>query len=442
MAPILDVPFCAAEGAVPRWKGLKSVNNPNPKGLVFDSCTEEDDCVSGRSCRSFEDLDLNCEDSTGPCVCWRKRGGECRETADCKNKGEVCAEIKVFPGLRKTCVSIAARTLLPFIEQIQGEDMCPILLPYDIRNSIHSSRGLKLAKVSREWVRSPILSEKEALMTNPADRGQVKLNFTERVTGGTRVKKSLQSYMVAIQTKDGFCSGVLIGKHWALSAAHCEIDEGDLVALQRRRHVLGNLQADNQVRRVFVHPRYVGGVSRNEQFDVVLIQLDKPARNGASFMKINMFTSLARGGQAVRALGFGKIRQIRKERELILGQVDLRVIGVAECNRRNREIAVKRPINRRNQICAAVSRERCGPCFGDSGGPLIQYMEGVEEPILVGITSLSVTCDTLQFPAVFTRMSALTVWLLETPAKFETNASDGTRNICTHDCSRRRPRRM
>lgn len=57
--------------------------------------------------------------------------------------------------------------------------------------------------------------------------------------------------------------------------------------------------------------------------------------------------------------------------------------------------------------------------FGDSGGPLIQYIRG--EPIVVGTSASLVDCGTTQFPQVFTRVAGTLDFLRSTPAEFEEN---------------------
>lgn len=55
---------------------------------------------------------------------------------------------------------------------------------------------------------------------------------------------------------------------------------------------------------------------------------------------------------------------------------------------------------------------------GDSGGPLLLYVNGF--PRLVGVTSFMVRCSQTGMPSVFTRTSAVMKWLKRTPAVFYT----------------------
>lgn len=72
-----------------------------------------------------------------------------------------------------------------------------------------------------------------------------------------------------------------------------------------------------------------------------------------------------------------------------------------------------------NQICAGDSRPMSDTCRGDSGGPLLQTIDGV--PTLVGITSFGQgVCDSNKLPSIYTRVSSFLEWIkLETQKDFE-----------------------
>lgn len=57
--------------------------------------------------------------------------------------------------------------------------------------------------------------------------------------------------------------------------------------------------------------------------------------------------------------------------------------------------------------------------FGDSGGPVLTYVNG--NPLLLGIGSSAIGCATTKFPALSTRVSGMVSFLRNTPAVFETN---------------------
>ena len=90
----------------------------------------------------------------------------------------------------------------------------------------------------------------------------------------------------------------------------------------------------------------------------------------------------------------------------ILMEVDVPTIPLDKCQ----EMYSKRPgVINPSVICAGFEEGVKDSCNGDSGGPLLQFMDGV--PVLYGITSWGDGCARSRQPGVYTRVSHFTDWI-------------------------------
>lgn len=425
-----SLPMCVSRRAANRWIGFREIVYPDPPGLSLDPCNFSSDCVSPRECKAIPSFDL-C-DGRRACVCLRLEVDPCSRVADCGASGEVCA---TAAGLldNAECISSGARDAFDFVQQVDSNDTCPVLINRDLpstRPAVRALMGKSTRQIDNGNELNLTLTATE--VTHEKTLGERSLMAMQmeqvRIVGGLRASGNLRPFMVFIVTIESTCSGVLIGRRWILSAAHCNIQQGDTVVvgasvlfMPLSASVRGSAL---RVVRTFEPPRF--SFEQQNVFDIAVAELSGDAPEGAKFMRLNSRRGLPRLSTPVRALGYGRTSEDEMLGMSTLRQVDLKSIGTAECRESESMKSVPTRIRPGLHLCAEITREQCGICDGDSGGPLIIYQRN--EPLLVGIASSSASCDTTQFPALFTRVSGFISFLESTPAEFRTEAEVGVDN--------------
>jgi trypsin len=229
-------------------------------------------------------------------------------------------------------------------------------------------------------------------------------NLELRIIGGHKVDKGRFEYMVTLVDEFGshFCGGVLIGREYVLSAAHCagrattvEIGRHDLTSVDE---VYDVITIDNEM----IHPDYNDVTLEN---DIMVIKLQSESEIGA-IVSLDDGSQEISEGLIVSPLGWG-ITESGTSSSLLLS-VDVEVVNQTKCNEM---YMVEGAFVTDAMLCAR------GPgkdsCQGDSGGPLILKGNDTDTDILVGIVSWGFGCADPSFPGVYARVSYFYEWIGE-----------------------------
>jgi trypsin len=293
-------------------------------------------------------------------------------------------------------------------------------------------------------------------------------SLVNRIIGGTKVGNPSNPnvkypyYMVSVQTSHGHhCGGSLIAQDVVLTAAHCYTPQLTKVVIGR--YNITSEEDNNDGEEIMIvgklrHPDFNNEYMITDN-DFMLIFLQRAvaaattsttsAANNANNIiikpiKLNSNTSYPPPNQYATSLGWGDTN-IRDNywndddddddttindyytRSDVLKTVKLQIVSNIDCENSDNLHVNGRTYNYTNQItdnmiCAKGKYRRSGPCYGDSGGPLIFVKsnnnnnnndddDGKADVLLVGVVSGAISCATDQFPEIFARVSVAYQWI-------------------------------
>ncbi|XP_076987162.1 kallikrein-14 [Tamandua tetradactyla] len=230
-------------------------------------------------------------------------------------------------------------------------------------------------------------------------------NQTEenKIIGGYTCTQNSQPWQAALMAGPGrrfFCGAVLLSDRWAITAAHCA---RPILSVALGKHNMRRWEATEQVLNVARQVPYPSYNARTNNNDLMLLQLERPARLGRAVRPISVANSCARPGTTCRVSGWGTTSTPVARYPNALQCVNVHIFSEQACRQ-----AYSRAITA-GMVCAGVRQGGKDSCQGDSGGPLV--CEGQ----LQGLVSWGMErCALPGYPGVYTNLCKYWNWIQET----------------------------
>lgn len=251
-----------------------------------------------------------------------------------------------------------------------------------------------------------------------------------RIVGGNSTYEGEFPWAVSIQRHGNHhCGGVIVGRRWILTAAHCVRSQlaGNLIVrtgghtLSRSANSLNShLERDYFVEQIVMHndfSRYdnltssqMKSSANTNNADIALLRLKQeislnefawpvcfPHRDSGNFS----------GHEAV-VVGWGKLNEKSDDFSNELQKVKLTIIDNKLCQSWFRQAGREMPIDERI-ICAGFKSGGKDACHGDSGGPLLSKING--NYVVVGVVSTGIGCARPLLPGLYSRVSSYINWI-------------------------------
>ncbi|XP_071434162.1 transmembrane protease serine 9 [Pithys albifrons albifrons] len=279
---------------------------------------------------------------------------------------------------------------------------------------IHSSieRAQELNTIRGTSTTSPAPAASQPVTVRPQEcGGRPGFSKPSKIVGGTDASTGEIPWQVSLKEDSRhFCGATIIGDRWLLSAAHCfnETNPEEIEAYMGTTSLNGTDEnaVKVNVTRVIPHPLFSPMIL---DFDVAVLELARPLVFNKYIQPLCLPLAAQKFPVGKKCLisGWGDLQEGNDTKPEILQKASVGIIDQNTCNFLYNFSLTDR------MICAGFLEGMVDSCQGDSGGPLAcEVTPGVF--YLAGIVSWGYGCAQAMKPGVYSRITKLTDWILET----------------------------
>ncbi|XP_043831214.1 transmembrane protease serine 9 [Dromiciops gliroides] len=232
-----------------------------------------------------------------------------------------------------------------------------------------------------------------------------------KIVGGFEAAKGEVPWQVSL--KEGsrhFCGATVVGERWLVSAAHCfNHTKMDFVKAYLGTTSLTGADGSTvkvNIKSVVLHPSYNPVIL---DFDVAVLELASPLLFNNYIQPVCLPLAIQKFpvGRKCMISGWGNTHEGNATKPEVLQKASVGIIDQKTCS-----ILYNFSLTDR-MICAGFLEGKIDSCQGDSGGPLAcEETPGVF--YLAGVVSWGIGCAQAKKPGVYSRMTRLKDWIVDT----------------------------